>query len=663
MKHNSPSSQTPDFHPFLFEDGNENHVDFLQREGQKKLAQGNSEGIQLFSLAANLDPNNSDLLFEQGVALFRYGHDRQCKKYLLLANKKFKSAIKLAPDRVQIWSAWSKSLFILGQSFGEFHFFLEAKEKYTSAIKHYSGNNEIAAAQIYWDFGQVLFAIAEKSGESSDLHEALEAHTKSASLGEDLPAKFWEDFGVVALKLGEQINDVRLYLKAINCHKSALAKSVSGYRSWYLLAHALGKLYHLTHDEDHFCQANECFTNAAKLQPQNGKTWFEWGELLLASGEQASDKKRLHSAIEKCRRAYTCGENNQHVMVSWAVGLAMLGALSGRLDLIFEGNNKVMEALNIFGNTPHTLYAAGRIQFAFGRYYSDLDHYYQAIEKFQEGLSVDRSQDLLWYYLGHTYAILAKEEQDPALFERAGKFFTKALLLSSSSLYYYEYACSLANLAEIHQDTSIAEKALFQFDRAFGLQRNAVYLHPQWLMKYAMALDLMGDLCDEDQYYLKAIEILKRVLMLEPDFPEIHYKIAYVYSHLGELVESTDVFERALSHYKLAYQANEENETLTLDWALTFINLAEITSDASQREQYFREAEYKLIQSAKLGNVEAYYHLACLYSLTGQFERAIIFLQKAESYHTLPAIDEMFSDDWLENLRSTDLFQSFIAHL
>ena len=651
------------FHPLLFDNENYNHADFLLREGQKKLTQGDSEGLKLFSLAITLDPQNHELIYEQGLALLRFGTESKSKKYLLLANKRFKMTTKLYPEMSSAWGGWGKSLFVLGQLFNEFHYFLNAKEKYEKAIALDNNSVELSLAQMHWDYGQVLTHIAYHSGESSDLNQALDAHAKASSHSEDLPAAFWEDYGIISLKLGEQINDIRLYLKAINCHKNAIRKSISNFKSWYLLAYSLSQLYTLTHDEDHFCQANECFTSAAKLQPQNETIWYSWAKLLLNSGIRISDAKRLHSCIEKCHRAHACKQDQELVMETWAIALASLGIISDRLDLIFEANNKVMEAIDHFSATPNLLHAEGRVQFAFGKYYKDNDYFYQAIEKFQEGLSIDRSKDFLWYHLGYTYALLAEEESDPTLYERAGKFFVKAISLTCKSSYFYEYACSLAKLAEVEQDKGILQQALLHFEQAFNLQKNAVYLHPRWLFKYAMALDLMGDLADEDKYYVKSIEILKRVLMLEPDFPDIHYKIAYVYSHLGELIENIEIFERASSHFKIAYQSDEENELLILDWALSLINLAHIIPDATLRNQKLREAEYKLVQSAKLGNVEAYYHLACLYSITTQFERAMYFLKKAENFDSLPPIDDVLGDDWLENLRNTDIFRDFIAHL
>jgi tetratricopeptide (TPR) repeat protein len=651
------------FHPLLFEVENENHPLFLQKQGETKLLQGDIKGLKFFDLALSLDSTNIDLLLRQGLSLFAFAIKGNVKKHLLLANKKFKQAITISPEFFPAWHAFGNTLHHLGRTFKQHHYFLEAAVKYKKAIALSQGQPEFTLAELFWSYGQVMIQIGDQSEEISDLNTALDAHAKASSLNENLPASFWQDFGRVSLKLGIQINDIRLYLKSVNCHKNALAHSISNFESWYYLGETLSHLYELTHDDDHFCQGNECFTNAAKLHPQNDQIWLSWAKLLLSSGKRIGDTKRLHSAIEKCSQAHRCNQQDQEVLIVWSETLSALAIVTDRLDHIHEGENKASEALEKFGETTEVCYAQGINLFSFGKYYNDVDYYYQAIEKFQEGLSINRAHHKLWFHIGYTYAIVAEIEDDPILFERAGKFYTRAINLQSDSNYYFEYASSLRKLAEYNQDKGILETALLHFEQAFNLQKNAVYLHPDWLYSYALALDLMGDFVDEDKYYVKSIEILKRVLMLDPDFPDIHYRLALVYGHLGELTDLMEVYQRALSHFKIAFQGNEENEQLILDWALCLINLAEISPSTEDREQLWKEAEYKLIQSAKLGNPESYYHLACLYSLMRLYEKSMYFLEKAEHFEALPALDDVLEDDWLENLRQTELFRAFINHL
>jgi tetratricopeptide (TPR) repeat protein len=491
----------------------------------------------------------------------------------------------------------------------------------------------------------------------------MEAYSLVLAYNEEMPIKFWQDFGNLSLHLGSQINDINLYMKAINCYKNGINKSISNADCWHYMGIALSELYEITYDEDHFCQANECFTNAAKLHPQNVPIWKDWAKLLGHSGKRLSDVKRLHSCIEKCHKAYSCNRKDVETLIIWSEALSHLGLITERLDLIFEGNNKAVEAEDRFTLSPEIYYAFGINLFALGKYHADIDYYYQAIEKFQEGLSMCRTSHKLWFHLAYTYSVVAEIENDFTLFERSCKFYQKAIHLHPQSSYYYEYACVLLKLSEANQDKIHLELALTNFEEAFNLQKNAVYLRPEWLYQYALALDLKGDVSDEEKFYVKALEILKRVLMLDPEFPEIHYKIALIYSHLGELIEEGEAHQRAIAHYKIAYQKNEENDTLLLDWALTLINLAQITPQTEDREQLWKEAEYKFIQAAKLGNTEVSYHLACLYSLMMHYEKAIYHLERAEFFDALPPLDEVLEDEWLENLRQTEVFRSFINHL
>lgn len=651
------------FHPVFFETENHNHSEFLQKQGEIKLLDGDIKGLKFFDHAIELDPKNASLLCRQAEALYAFGATSKIKKYLLLANKKFKSALQIYPESFAAWSGWGNSLSLLGKTFGQHHYFIDAKEKLQKATEFAKGQADEKVAEVYWSLGQVLSNTFDHSGEVSDLTKALEIYAKASSLNEQMPIRFWNDFGKIALKLGMQINDVNLYVKAINCQKNAIAKSISNFDSWYLLGETLTEYYQITQDEDHFSQANECFINAAKLHPENNLIWISWAKLLMFSGKKLKDAKRLFAAIEKCHKAYSCNRKNENTITLWAEALALVGSISDRLDLISEAENKIAEAIDAFGQTPEVCYAHGMTLCAYGTYYNDADYYYQAVEKFQEGLSINRINHKLWYHLGRTYRIIAEMEMDSALLQRAGKFFARAINLQPISTYYYEYALSLSRYAEYHPEKETIENALIGFEQAFSLQKNAIYLHPEWLYQYAITLDLMGDVQDDEKYYIKSIEILKRVLMLDPEFEEIHYRIALAYTHLGELSEEVEMYTRAITHYKIAFNSNEENEQLILDWSLALMHISQVAPYEEDRQQYLKEAEFKLIQSAKLGNTEVYYHLSCLYSIMKHFEKAMYFLEKAEQFGSLPPLEEVLEDVWLDNLRQTEVFKAFISHL
>ena len=195
------------------------------------------------------------------------------------------------------------------------------------------------------------------------------------------------------------------------------------------------------------------------------------------------------------------------------------------------------------------------------------------------------------------------------------------------------------------------------------MQKNALYLHPDWLFEYAKTLDLYAEFFEEEHHYQKAIEIFSHILMVDPDFPQIHYHLALTYSHLGELTGEIEPFYRSLHSFKLASKHEEENDQILVDLGVTLINIAQASSDSLEVEICYRDAEVKLTQAIKAGNLQGYYQLACLFSLLGQAEKSLAFLMKTDFFNALPAIEDLLEDEWLDQVRCSERFQEFLQYL
>ena len=632
--------------------------DDLVSYGEMKLLQGyfaeaTSAFDQAEEIAGKSDPS---VYYRQGLAFFEYGSEEDKEQALLVANKKFKMANSLYPESVDILHAWGSALTLLGERMEEHHFFLSAKEKFEKALG-YSGES----AELYWDYGIIWYHIGLHSGEAVDLQKAIKSYEQAIDTGESLPGEFWIDFGATALLLSTKVRDVRQIVKAVNCFKHAISFDDKSFESWASLAEALQLLYHHTHDEDHFTQANEAFSTAAKLSPGENEHWIDWASFLLTGARKNKDVKRLRACIEKCHRAYALEPQCGQTLAIWAEALALLGKETERLDLIYEAENKVQDSLDIDEDNPETWYSLGMCYHSFGTYFNDADYYHQAIEKFQEGLTIDRTCDYLWHAIGNTYSTIAALEEDVEIGLQSLKFFRKALEIQSSSSRHIDYARVLSQIGEYNHDEERLKEAQSHFEYALSLQKNAVYLHPDWLFSYACTLDLLGDFSEDEKLYTKAIEIFSHVLMVDPDFPQIHHRLSSAFSHLGELLGEVDHFYRAIHHLRLSLKHEEDNDLMILDWGVALVNISQYTPVLTDTPQLLHDAEQKLTLSAKLGNAAAYYQLACLYSLQKNLERSLYFLQKAAHYQALPPLEELLCDDWLDNLRETSEFQGFLA--
>ena len=643
--------------------GNDAASSYLE-QGELTLLKGDLQGLELFEKAATLDPGNPELFYRQGLALFEHGSLEGKEKNLLLATKKFKVATQLSSNYFEAWQAWGNALHLLGKTYQEHHYFLDAEEKLKKALQLAQDKTPDIYAELYWDYGKIWATLAHHSGEAVDFQKALTAFQQGAGYVDQLPQEFWNDFGHSCLEIAPLINDVRMVIKAVHCFKTSVALNLSSFEGWLMLARSLSLLYAQSHDEDQFTQTHECFSAAAHLKPYSLELWHEWAAFLLESGRRTKDPKRLRACLEKCQRGYVFNAKHPELLGTWAEALAELGQLSDRIDHLYEAQNKITEAMDLSEEeNPQVWHSYGKTLFSWGLYFHDLDYLCQAIENFQEGLSIDRTRHQDWYGIAEVYAKVGDIDDDIDAFEKAAKFYAKAFDLKPINHHYFNFGYTLSRLGEMKEDPELLKRALTFFEYTLQSQKNALYLHPEWLYHTAITLDLLGDLHEDQNAYQKSLELFSQVLMIDPDFPRIHYRIGLAYSHLGEALYEMDHFYRALNHFRLALKHEEENDFVLLDWGLTLINIAQHTYDKDLADQCYREAEHKLMQSLRLGNLQAFYHLACLYSLLGSYDKALLFLQKSHDVKSLPPLDELLDDDWLEGVRMTASFQEFLIHL
>lgn len=641
-------------------------VEKLMHEGELALLHGEPHGLDFFEKASALCPNDHKLFLRQALAIFEFGSEEGKEQYLLVACKKFKAASLLNPDHFDIWQGWASCLLTLGNATEEFHYFQSAHDKYIKALDLSEGQAPDVIAELYWEFALVLMQIAHKSGEGSDYQNTIEAFEKAAQFQGDLPSGFWSQYAEANLALAEKINDVSLLIKAISYYKHAITLNENSFDEWIALGNTLILLYEKSHEEDHFSQANDCFAAATKLTSQDVNLWLSWAKLLWSSGYKTQNVKKLRASIEKCHRAYILDHNSAESLAIWAQSLAILGLLQEKLSLIQEAENKVLEAYEV-EFTPSIFYAHGIVLKAFGHYYTDADYFYQAVEKFQEGLSFEKEvaiKDRLWFEMGISYTQTALILNDADSFKMASRFYSKAISHSPfHSYYYYHYAFNIFKLGELISNQDILEQSLHYFERALQLQKNAHYIHPNWLFDFACALDAVGDYYDDESYYIRALELFSHVLMIDPAYPQLHHRIGLAFSHLGELTGDQDHFLKALHHLRIAHQHDEESDTVLMDWGIVLINLGQNSSNLTETEKHYLEAEIKLSASAKLGQTHAYYHLACLHSLKGDYEKSIFYMEKAYFHEALPSLEELKEDEWLERLRMTSYFKELVYKL
>jgi len=633
-------------------------------QAEKLLLDGNLDGIAFFKAAAELESQNAEIYFRQGLAFYEYGIQRGKEKILLLASKSFKKATQLNPQYYQAYLSWGGALLELGHIHQEHHYFLQAKEVLTKALAFTSEMPKESVMELYWDLGLIWKEIAGHSGEALDVRMAIHSFRSSLSSCISPSASFWNDFGSAYLQMGLLINDNRHYLQAIQHFEKALKVDETNEEAWSQLASARSQLYINTMDEAYFRKANESFSQAIRFQSLNEEIWLDWASLLGESGKICKDPKTLRLSVEKCIRAHSLAPDDHRIVGQWVESLSQLGTLTSRYDLLVEAENKIIKMTELYPDAHDLWYSYGLCMLSLGDYYEDPGYYDFAIEKIQNGLALDRSNAELWHLLALSYKKLGTLLNDDSLLELGAKFFLRAIdLKPACPTLIFDQAENYLNLAEITSQTEHARKAFEYYEYGIQLQKNALLYHPEILFGYASALYLYGEIEEEEPYVNRAVEVFWQVLLIEPDYPQIHLKLGTSFAQLADYASDSQLFQKAFHYFRIAAKLDSENENLWLEWGLSLIHFAHLSYDTESLNYLYGDAEQKLTKAGRLGNLHAYYHLACLYSLTGKMRKAMLFLEKARVLDVLPEIQELLHDEWLEQIRETESFALFLSRL
>jgi tetratricopeptide (TPR) repeat protein len=638
-------------------------LDYLS-QAEHALLQGKLSALPLFEAASKLDGENPQIWYRQGLAFFEYSSEEGKEKALPLASKSFKYATQIDPQFFDAWVAWGNTLLQLGRFHHEHHFYLEAKEKYQKALHLTSAHTPEVLSELYWDYGIVWSEIAKHSGEAVDVKLAIEALQSSLKLQPQPSPEFLHDCGKAYLEIGLLINDARLHLQAVHYLTQATESAPQYFEGWLSLAEAYSQLYINTMDERLVPKASQAFQKAALLVPGSVDVWLSWAQILGESGRLNGDVKLLRQSAEKCARAATLDSEDPPIIAQWVESLSLLGAASNRLDLLIEAEQKILKATDAYPDDPDLWHAYGICLISFGRYYEDPDYYEMAIDKLQYGLSIDRTTAEHWHTLGLIHKCYAELTQHEDLLERANRFFAKAMdLKPSCPALLFDAARSLFHFSEITSDLPALQKAIVHFELLLQNHKGVLLQHPEWLFEYASALEWLSDFSAEEKTLNRAVEIFSHVLLIDPDYPHIHQRIANCCLEMGHHTSESEFYKKAIGFYRLALRQDEENDQLWLDWGLCLIHLAHHTLDVDFMNQLYWDAEQKISRAGQLGNPAAYYNLACLYSILGHTEEAMQFINKSLAARALPPIEEMLEDEWLDNLRDTPHFAQFLNAL
>lgn len=637
-------------------------------EGEQLLKEKNPEARNSFARAAKIAPQNPMVFYRQAMAYAMEENNVAC---LTDACKALEIAVKLNPAFFEAWFVWGKVLVHMGVSFEEVALLQQAELKFQAASAHIPANDKEMHLDFLFQWGLCCLYHGRMSGEACDFYAALEKFRQASELGLST-VEFWNQYGDATLALGRLMGGKELLMKAGDLYLKALAITTDDPMTWCSLASVYMRLFEHTNNDSCFAESQEAFARAAELDPSEFITWLNWGTLLAEGGRRKMDTEMLTSSIEKFAKAAECQPEHPVLLTRWGEAQMLCGTNSDRIDLLREAESKFIRGLQIDSENIDLWYLYGTCLSELGRYFSDEGYYFQAIEKFEYALTLNPHSPVLWHGCALAHFAIGDMCGDITMLETASSYCARVLEYSSGKLpaqFWNDWGVVYMKLAEVTNSQQHVECAIDKFETALNLRFPGEIRptrDPEWWYNYGCALDFLGDYTEDARQYEKAINILTQVLEFDPNSPHVRYNLALTWLHLGELTEDADYFYKAVEHFQTLVHNHPEDEAGWNDYGLALIHLAQLTSDAAHPEktrELYERSEKAFFHAVALGSTQAFYNLACLYSILENYAAAMHYIHRAEAMGVLPAVDDILYDEWLDGLRQTSDFRHFLAQL
>jgi tetratricopeptide (TPR) repeat protein len=637
------------------------------KKGELELKRGSVNFHESFALAESLAPSNATIYFLKGKVFASQKENARC---LAAAIEAFAQAIAIDANFFEAYLMRAETLILSGLFHQNPYYFQKAQYKFQAGYALLENQPVEVKSHFFWKWGLSCYLMGLSSEEPIDFHQAIQRYRQAQQLGHQC-ADFWQDMAEALVELSELIKQHKYCEEAVEYYHLAVCEEPESSDRWLKLALCYEKLYELKGDLQHFELAQTAFEEASKGQEANFFLWLRWGKLYLNACKLQKNPTYNVACIEKFTKAAEIDPDHPLLLAFGGEAEMIFGIHTESLALLHSAEHKITRSLKLIPKNPHIWALYGACLNELGRYFSEESYYVQAVDKFQHGLTLQKQDPALWYGLATSYFYIGEYWNDSQQVENAVNCFQKACDLGGQSSFQFwnDWGLALMKLSELTNDKNYLEAAIQKFEKVINLQEEVFYhrhYEPEWLYNYGCALDFLGDFSEEVSHYEKAITVLNKALEMDPNFTNARYNLAVTLSHLGEATSDVDILHSAIEHFRVVLNIDIEDEMAWNDCGLAFLNIAELVHEEIRPERsktYYQEAEQKFMHALALGCAHTFYNLACMHSLLQNYPSAMHYLERAEQAGTLPALEDMLNDEWLENLIDTPAFRQFISHI
>jgi tetratricopeptide (TPR) repeat protein len=635
--------------------------DLLKRSSEPHLIEVAKKSL---SKAAELAPLNYKVWYQRGLA-YAKGENEEALQEALYS---LEVACQLDATFFDGWYAMANVLCRLGVLKDDDSMLYDAEAKFVKAESYFDKER---GGEFYWHRGLVMYVIARRSGEPNEFNQAINYYKRAFELGLSKESYF-NDYANALVECASLLNRDEWIFEAIELYLSSLPPSIEDFEQlaqdkakeyavrYFNLAGCYYYLFRSRLEMSYFLLGNEYFEKAARCNPLFFQAHFHWGRLLLFASKIWQDANHLRAAVIRFEQALKLSSAQPLLYASFCEALGTLGNHEENAEHLQNAKLVIEKGLKFDPENSDLQASEALLYYQFGRYFNDEKYYEKSLSILTECLSQNQRQSGLWYSQAMCQFALGELTGNLNILKVALNSFDNASKFEMGRFGYFwnDWGLTLITIAEQTREKQYLLEAEEKFERAILLHDN---VEPEWLFNYGCTLDFLGDFTDEETYYERAIQALSAALTIEPNYASARCHLACAYANLGEMMEEVELFQKAFTEFQHVVGDDPEDDLAYNEWGVAILHFIELTSDPLvDSTELFNQAEKNFLQAISLGNLHAFYNLACLYSLQGNIPDAIFYFEKSVKHEILPFVEDLVQDEWLLNLRNTQYFHKYL---
>lgn len=259
-----------------------------------------SESSSKFERAYALEPDETAILCKWAQALMFYGVHNDNLNKIQEARQKILQGLQKDPDSVDCWYYYGLCLIELGRYFNDEEYFYKAIDKFRQGLTF----NE---SDFYLFYGLAIsyFAIGDINSEIEMLEKSVSFFVKASEQDKKPSRQFWNDWGVVLMKLAEMTHDKNHVFSALEKFDKALEDNVLDSfgkvidPEWlYNYGCAWDFLGDFQEDADCYDHAIAALSKVLETDPTYSHARYNLALAYAHLGELCMDVESFHKSIE-----------------------------------------------------------------------------------------------------------------------------------------------------------------------------------------------------------------------------------------------------------------------------------------------------------------------------------------------------------------------------